>query len=159
MRMRQGIPNAVVASPSRSGPRPRQCLLLGLLALMMTLAFGRDRISSFLSPVTTRLRGGSTVAQRVARHGPAVRERLEPHFAAAGVAYPPQRVVLLALKKERRLELYAEMAGRGPIFVRSYPIVAAGGELGPKLRFGDGQVPRAATRSPRSTPTAGTTCR
>ncbi|HEU4431317.1 MAG TPA: L,D-transpeptidase family protein [Myxococcota bacterium] len=83
----------------------------------------------------------ATVEERVAQYGAAARARMLPSFEAAGVPYPPQRVVLVGLKVERRLDLYA--AGRaGPFrYVRSYPIHAASGGIGPKLRAGDEQVP------------------
>lgn len=45
---------------------------------------------------------------------------------------------MVGLKQEEQLQVYA--AGRMR-FVRAYPIQAASGEAGPKLREGDGQVP------------------
>jgi len=60
---------------------------------------------------------------------------------AAGVPYPPGRVVLVGLKLERRLEVYAPGDDGAMRFIRSYPIVAASGRLGPKLANGDRQVP------------------
>lgn len=98
-------------------------------------------VVSLAPPVRSRFRRRATVAERVAEYGPAARARLEPHFWAAGVAYPPSRVVLLGLKQERRLELYAGGAGDGPVFIRAWPIIGASGKLGPKLREGDRQVP------------------
>jgi hypothetical protein len=119
--------------------RPR--LLLAALAATATFALLREPLAELAAPVTNRLRGRATVAERVAHYGPAARARLAPAFTAVGAAYPPAQVTLLALKQERRLELYAEARGRGPVLVRSYPILAASGRLGPKLRFGDLQVP------------------
>ena len=85
---------------------------------------------------------GRTVEQRVAEIGPAARQRLEPHFRAAGLSYPPTRVVLVGLKEERRLDVYASAGGGEALrFIRSYPIIAASGGPGPKLREGDRQVP------------------
>ncbi len=81
------------------------------------------------------------IAERVAEYGPAARGRLAPYFAAAGVAYPPERFVLVAFKLERALHVLASGSGRGLAFVRSYPILGASGTLGPKLREGDRQVP------------------
>jgi len=51
-------------------------------------------------------------------------------------------VFIRAFKEERILELFVknQKTGKFDIF-RSYPIVAASGELGPKLAEGDGQVP------------------
>ena len=83
----------------------------------------------------------ATIADRVAQYGPAARARLAPFFKAAGIAYPPQRFVLLGFKDERELHLLASSPGRDLAFIRFYPIYGASGVLGPKLRGGDGQVP------------------
>jgi hypothetical protein len=83
----------------------------------------------------------SAIAERVAQYGPAARARLVPFFAAAGIAYPPERFVLLGFKLERELHLLASGSGRDLTFIRSYPILGASGTLGPKLRQNDGQVP------------------
>src|SRR6185369_4275425 len=85
--------------------------------------------------------GEQAIAERVAQYGPAARARLVPFFAAAGIAYPPERFVLLGFKLERELHLLASGSGRDPTFIRSYPILGASGTLGPKLRQYDGQVP------------------
>lgn len=81
------------------------------------------------------------IAERVAIYGPLARERLRPAFVAAGVPYPPARFLLLGLKQERELQLYAAGPGQGLRYVRSYAILGASGRLGPKLREGDLQVP------------------
>lgn len=83
----------------------------------------------------------ATVEERIAQYGAAARARLQPAFAAARVAYPPQRVVLVGLKVERRLDVYAAGREEQIRYVRLYPIQAASGVIGPKLRAGDGQVP------------------
>jgi hypothetical protein len=77
--------------------------------------------------------------------GPAARARLAPRFRAAGVAYPPRAVTLLVLKEERVLELWAEGAAT-PRLVHRYPVLAASGGAGPKLRQGDLQVPEGVYR-------------
>ncbi|MBM4035866.1 MAG: hypothetical protein FJ291_29355 [Planctomycetes bacterium] len=84
--------------------------------------------------------GRRTVEDVVREYGPAAEGRLRPHFERAGVAYPPARVALLAFKEEKRLELWVGK-GSGWAFIRSYPILAASGKAGPKLRRGDRQVP------------------
>ncbi|MFN8643635.1 MAG: hypothetical protein U0802_18990 [Candidatus Binatia bacterium] len=81
------------------------------------------------------------IAERIVQYGPLVRERLRPHFAAAGVPDPPARFLLLGLKQERELQLYAAGQGQPLRFIRSYAILGASGRLGPKLREGDFQVP------------------
>lgn len=86
-----------------------------------------------------------TVADVVRTLGPAARARVEPRFRAAGAAYPPRAVTLLVLKEERVLELWAEGAG-APRLVHRYPVLAASGAAGPKLRQGDLQVPEGVYR-------------
>jgi hypothetical protein len=89
----------------------------------------------------------ATVEGRVAAYGAAARARMRPAFAAAGVPYPPGAVTLLGLKQERRLELYASARGEEPLrFVHAYPVLAASGVAGPKLREGDLQVPEGVYR-------------
>ena len=82
-----------------------------------------------------------TVADAVAKYGAAARARIEPHFARAGVTYPPRRIALLVFKKERRVAVWADQH-----FIRDYPILAASGHAGPKLREGDYQVPEGVYR-------------
>jgi hypothetical protein len=81
------------------------------------------------------------IVERVLQYGPAARARLAPFFAAAGIAYPPERFVLVGFKFERELHLLAYGPERGLTFIRSYPILGASGTFGPKLREGDLQVP------------------
>ncbi len=83
----------------------------------------------------------ATVADRLQQYGDSARQRLLPYFQSAGVAYPPKALVFLGLKQERRLELYAGDDADSLRFIRSYPILAASGVLGPKLQEGDHQVP------------------
>ena len=82
-----------------------------------------------------------TVADAVAKYGAAARARIKPDFARAGVAYPPKRIALLVFKREGRVSLWAD--GH---FIRAYPILAASGHAGPKLRQGDYQVPEGVYR-------------
>ena len=91
--------------------------------------------------VYQRLRGRCTVEERLDQYGPQAKARLMPLFNEAGVAYPPDRLVLIGLKTERRLEVWA--AGEDGLLkhMRTYPIVEASGTIGPKLREGDRQVP------------------
>ncbi len=85
--------------------------------------------------------GRATVAERVAQCGKAARGRQAAAFRAAGVSYPPARFLLAGFKAERALHLFAADPGRPLAFVKAYPILAASGTLGPKLREGDRQVP------------------
>lgn len=78
-------------------------------------------------------------------YGPAARERLRPYLRAAGFAETPRTLRLVALKEEGWLELWgggeSRRLERGWRAIRRYPILAASGGPGPKLKEGDGQVP------------------
>jgi hypothetical protein len=98
-------------------------------------------------PLLLRVTGPRSVADVVARYGPAARRRMAPHFARAGVAYPPKQMALLVFKRENRLSVWARSTANSPWrFVRHYPILAASGHAGPKLREGDYQVPEGVYR-------------
>lgn len=63
-------------------------------------------------------------------------------FAGAGVAFPPAQMLLRVFKQESRLELWAtSRAGTALTHVTTYEICKLSGELGPKRRQGDLQVP------------------
>lgn len=91
---------------------------------------------------------------RAERPVPNARPRIERRFAEAGVGYPPREVSLVALKQERRLELWACDADPAWRKIAEYPILGASGTAGPKRREGDGQVPEGIYRivalNPRS---------
>jgi murein L,D-transpeptidase YafK len=66
---------------------------------------------------------------------------IEKLFADAGVAYPPAQVLLRVYKDDDLLELWAGDAGEPLVRIKGYPICSRSGELGPKRRRGDLQVP------------------
>ncbi|MDW3204084.1 MAG: L,D-transpeptidase family protein [Alphaproteobacteria bacterium] len=82
-----------------------------------------------------------TVASRLSQFGQAARTRLQPAFQEADLPYPPAEVVMVGLKRERRLELYGKAPEGELQFVKSYPLQAWTGSLGPKLMEGDMQIP------------------
>jgi len=117
-------------------------LVLALAAAMFFL-FGRP----LWQPVYTKLTGGRTIEQAVEQYAPDAEARLEPRFRAAEVAYPPDALILVGLKEEKVLELWARDGdiGNGDgdkwTLIHRYNIRAASGVAGPKLREGDKQVP------------------
>ena len=74
-------------------------------------------------------------------YGAVVRQRLEPDFRRQNVPYPPANLTFIILKREKTLEIHAAGADGKFRWIRSYPILAASGQSGPKLREGDLQVP------------------
>jgi len=77
--------------------------------------------------------------------------QLQWMFDQANVPYPPKRMVLVGFKDSKQLECYVESMsdvqnnGTGqpkPLqHVKTWPIFRASGQLGPKRREGDRQVP------------------
>lgn len=123
----------------------RRYFLTGALAATATL--GGTAFYSWGRPVwmpaVRLLQGPQTVASVLERYEQPVATRLVPYFEAAGVSYPPEKITLLAMKQERKLELWAQGQDTGArfAFIRDYDIQKASGVAGPKLREGDRQVP------------------
>lgn len=118
--------------------KPGPVALLAAVVLFTGLMLWLFRQWSRSAPLPPQPR---TIGQVVRALSEPVRARLEPAFKKAGVPYPPTRVVLRAFKAEKRLDLLAASAD-GPLRpVLSWPILAASGVSGPKLREGDQQVP------------------
>src|SRR5688572_8698526 len=92
-----------------------------------------DALGIAAESVVRRVRGGYTIADRLAGFGEAAASRMAPGFAAAEVPYPPRDTAWLAFKEERRLEAWARAEGGAWRLVRQYPILGASGRAGPKL--------------------------
>lgn len=72
----------------------------------------------------------------------AAEEKLRQEFEHEQIAYPPHSIILIGLKKERTLEVWVRGQPDRPYQLwKQYPILAASGVAGPKLREGDEQVP------------------
>jgi murein L,D-transpeptidase YafK len=72
--------------------------------------------------------------------GPRHRAILTRRAAEIGIVYPPAALTLVGFKREDLLEVWARVTEAWLLY-RSYPVLAAGGGPGPKLREGDRQVP------------------
>jgi hypothetical protein len=119
----------------------KQKILLGLFVLFIAgswvfYEYGR----SIWFPGYLRLRGKQSVESVVKNVGPESQARLIPYFEKAEVPYPPEKITLIVLKDEKRVELWASRS-QGWAHIRDYDIFAASGHAGPKLRQGDRQVP------------------
>ena len=82
-----------------------------------------------------------TAEDRIEEYGEVVHSRLQPDFERIGVEYPPARIILIGLKYEQVLDVWVVDDSGQPYFLKTYPILAASGNLGPKQRKGDQQVP------------------
>ena len=77
----------------------------------------------------------------VHEHGVKVDAKLRPAFDEAGIHYPPSDISLLAFKNEGVMELWARDENTKWTYVKTYPLTAKSGALGPKLKEGDRQIP------------------
>lgn len=134
-----------------------------LPAVLLLLVVGASSCAPEQRPVhvrrtTPRLQPGSSLPEssiappyvpardhalvsRLAQIGPRAHDRWKPYFDRAGVTYPPESVQIVALKRERRVEIYAGSSPYALTYLRTIGIEAASGGPGPKLREGDRQVP------------------
>lgn len=80
--------------------------------------------------------------QRVLDARIATRFNIKRAFEARGIRYPAAEMFLRIFKRERTLELWVRPEGeQGFRLLKNYDICALAGELGPKRRQGDSQVP------------------
>lgn len=119
-----------------------------IVAVLLLLASGVFIVygSGIWYPWLVKIRGPRSVADVIAKYGEPAQTRLGPHFKRAGVSYPPKEIAILVFKDEKRLSLWARGGGGQWLFIRDYPVLAASGHAGPKLREGDRQVPEGVYR-------------
>lgn len=83
-----------------------------------------------------------TIEDRIKQFGTKTRASFLPAFKKAKVSYPPKELGFLVLKKERLMEVWArDDKGKNLKFIKSYPMTAFCGTLGPKQKEGDCQIP------------------
>ncbi len=67
--------------------------------------------------------------------------RLKQLFRNKELTYPPRRVYIRALKKEKQLELWVWSGNQSYTLFKSYAFCSSSGVLGPKRQQGDLQIP------------------
>ncbi|MGO9121514.1 MAG: L,D-transpeptidase family protein [Desulfomonilaceae bacterium] len=127
--------------------RRRRILLAGTIAVVvLAVVASFEPVRSTLGYLWGKARGGYLVSERLEQLGHCVKKRLKPSFEGAGVKYPPTDLAFVAFKDSRILELYARGKEQTWQFIKAYTVLAASGELGPKLEEGDLQVPEGVYR-------------
>jgi hypothetical protein len=116
-------------------------LLLVFFGLAMCALPFRRHLIRPVAAVISIAKGRSTVAERVVQYGPAVRARLASDFKRAACPFPPAKMMLVGLKKEKRLEVWVAPTNGVYALLKCYPIIGTSGGLGPKLEEGDSQMP------------------
>jgi len=67
-------------------------------------------------------------------------QRLKRSLADSDFIIYPKKLTLIGLKNEQLLEVWGELNGK-QVLIRTYPFTAFSGQLGPKFREGDRQIP------------------
>ncbi len=113
-------------------------LILGLIIIIIVfLKFGR----SIYMPVISKIKGKETVESRIENIQENVWNRLEKDLGIAGYKMDyPKEIILAAFKEERILQVYSKDYN-GVKLIKEYPFTAFSGQLGPKLKEGDKQIP------------------
>jgi hypothetical protein len=113
-----------------------------LRLIVLLLVFGAIAEWAWRHHVANRpVRTKFSVHDRLDQYGAAADARVKPYFDAAGANYPPSKLVMVGLKEERQLQLYAPGPDGALKFIHTYKVLAASGFPGPKLMEGDQQVP------------------
>jgi hypothetical protein len=115
--------------------------LILLVVLCVPALLSSGTIKRVVLAASRRTRESKTIAQRVEEYSEAVHARLAPDFKRTGIGCPPREIALVGLKQERRFEVWVSGDGTSFKHLRTYPILGASGNLGPKLEEGDRQVP------------------
>lgn len=118
----------------------RKYVLIGLSIMLLAGIVIAVMPVPVIKRVIYNIRGKQTLEQRIVAYGSTARDRFLPAFKGAGIKYPPKKLIFVGIKQEKKLEIYAANSGSFK-YIKSYPILAASGKLGPKLREGDRQVP------------------
>jgi len=92
-------------------------------------------------PILSKPRGKRNISYVLSVLGERVKQQLSEDFERVNVKYPPKGIKLLAFKHERILEVWVAQNHSDWKLLKTYPIKATSGKLGPKLKEGDMQVP------------------
>jgi len=92
-------------------------------------------------PVVNNVKGKETVASITSKIDHDVWSRLKKDLGKAGYKNGyPKEIILAAFKEEQLLQVYAKNS-TGVTLIKNYPFTANSGNLGPKLKEGDRQIP------------------
>lgn len=111
-------------------------LLQGVLLLLVLMITG----------CTQRPTAYQTAMQeKLCLYTPVAESQLAPYFNKVGISYPPKQLAFLIFKNTRQMQVFASDNGAWK-YIKTFPILAASGTYGPKLKEGDHQVPEGVYR-------------
>lgn len=111
-------------------------LIISIMILLVFLKYGR----SFYMPIINKVKGIETLESISEKINDSTLNRLKPYLKNIGFTELPQNIVIVGLKEEQQLEVYA-MVNESFKLLKSYPFTAFSGTIGPKLKEGDKQIP------------------
>ncbi len=111
-------------------------LLLLILSFLIFHDYGRMIWYRYY----VRIFGGRTVNEVIEKYNHYTSERLKPIFDKKKLKYLPKKITLIGIKNTNQLELWVWERNEWN-YIKTYPVLASSGELGPKLKSGDKQVP------------------
>ena len=114
-------------------------LIIIIVSLLVTIGFLKYGKSIYV-PVVKKIKGKETVESILDKIQNNALDRLQLNFDKAGFKDFPREIIIVAFKEEKKLQVYAKHYV-GIKFIKEYPFTANSGELVPKLKEGDRQIP------------------
>ena len=111
----------------------KQFAFIGFITCLITLLLFYFYGRSVWHPIYIKFQGGKSVTEVI--------EKLETEQKMAFDASRFEKMMILGLKSERSLEIWGTTHENEIKWITSFPFTAYSGELGPKLREGDLQIP------------------
>jgi len=116
----------------------KKYIFLIILLIITVLFYNYGRSVWF--PYYLKMKGKETIESRVESLKDKVYSNLIPEFNRIGLDDFPYEISILAFKEERILEIYTKIKNKWEL-LKSYGYTNFSGELGPKLKEGDKQIP------------------
>ncbi|PJD93894.1 MAG: hypothetical protein CK424_01155 [Legionella sp.] len=91
--------------------------------------------------MSSHINTSKAIDNAIMRYGLQKEPHLMSYFSKSGVSYPPKDIALLAFKKEQHIQLWAKDNQKSWRHIHTYPLTAFSGQLGPKLKEHDKQIP------------------
>jgi murein L,D-transpeptidase YafK len=107
-----------------------------IIGILLSFKYGR----SLWHPIYTKVVGKKTQSDIYNEVGKASEIKLRSYFNAVDIHYPPQEITLIALKEQRVLEVWSSHEDKNTL-IHIYNFTGYSGQLGPKLKSGDMQIP------------------
>lgn len=112
-----------------------QGIFLGLLLFLVPF-------SLLFAPPPPSFAAQQLFSVRVKQAKDASDAALKKLFTSKGLAYPAKHIFWRVFKSENVMELWAaDQANQAMTLIKTYPVCSMSGELGPKRKQGDNQVP------------------